>query len=231
MAFRIHDSVVRGTIDNRTKGIVRGEVWLAGLPEPMILELKGNAHPDVAGCMLTFTNPGTCVSHPHLESLALAQRGAVGDITAARKTRVFDIPFEKAYSMLKRKEKPPEHIANALYLEWFSESNGRVVIESADYDLTVSAPEWRLTPEEDAQRARNVAEAMDDFLERLTDAIERQKRGQKHPDEGLGTSTMTSASSGSRMRELKNTPSYSRSTETLTKRKRRSRTKWVGTAS
>jgi len=182
MAFRIHDSVVRGTIDNRTKGMVRGEIWLEGLPEPMILDLKGNAHPDVAGCLLTFHNPGNRVAHSHLELLAPVQRGVVGDITAARKTRVFDIPFEQAYSMLKRKEKPPEHIANALYLEWFSESNGRVVIESTDYELTVSAPEWQLTTEEDAQRAQDVAKAMHDFLGKLTNAIERHKRGQKDPD-------------------------------------------------
>ena len=28
MAFRIHDSVVRGEVDNRVKGIVRGRIWL-----------------------------------------------------------------------------------------------------------------------------------------------------------------------------------------------------------
>lgn len=85
--------------------------------------------------------------------------------------------------MLKRKEKPPEHIANAVYLEWFSESNGRVVIESTDYELTVSAPEWQLTSEEEAQRARDVGRAMHDFLGRLTKAIEQHRRGQKDPEE------------------------------------------------
>ena len=57
MAFRIHDSVVRGEIDNRVKGVVRGRVWVEGRAEPVILELKGNAWPDLAGCLLTFTNP------------------------------------------------------------------------------------------------------------------------------------------------------------------------------
>ena len=28
MAFRIHESVVRGEIDNRVKGIVRGRIWI-----------------------------------------------------------------------------------------------------------------------------------------------------------------------------------------------------------
>ena len=30
MAFRIHDSVVRGEIDNRAKGIIRGKIWVEG---------------------------------------------------------------------------------------------------------------------------------------------------------------------------------------------------------
>ena len=59
--------------------------------------------------------------------------------------------------------------------------NGRVVIESADYELTISAPEWRLTP----RRMRNgpdAAAGMDDFMQKLTDAIEQQQRGQKDPE-------------------------------------------------
>src|SRR5437762_7726008 len=153
MAFRIHDSVVRGEIDNRAKGIVRGKIWVEGRAEPVVLELTGNAWPDLAGCLLTFTNPQKRIAHPHLDSLHPVQRGTIGDLTASRKVRVFDIPLEEALQMIRRKEKPPEHMANSLYLEWFSERNGRVVIESADYELTISAPEWRLTSEENSQRA------------------------------------------------------------------------------
>jgi hypothetical protein len=179
MAFRIHDSVVRGEIDNRVRGIVRGKIWLEGRAEPMTLELKGNAHPDLAGCLLTFTNPLKRIAHPHLELLTLLQRGTAGDLTASRKARVLDVPVAEAYTMSKRKEKPPEHFANSLYLEWFSETNGRVVIESTDYELTISPPQWQLTPEENEQRARDVSRGMDEFLQRLTGAIERHQRGQK----------------------------------------------------
>jgi hypothetical protein len=182
MAFRIHDSVVRGEIDNRVKGVVRGKIWVEGRAEPVKLELKGNAHPDLAGCLLTFTNPLKRVAHQHLDSLHPVQRGTIGDLTASRKVRVFDIPMPEAYLMCKRGEKPPEHMANCLYLEWFSEANGRVVIESADYELTLSAPEWRMTPEENEQRARAAAAGMDDFMQKLTGAIEAQQRGQKDPE-------------------------------------------------
>jgi PAS domain-containing protein len=183
MAFRIHDSVVRGEIDNRIKGIVRGRIWVEGRAEPVMLELEGNAWPDLAGCLLTFTNPQKRVPDPHLDSLQPTQRGSIGDLTASRKVRVFDLPLEEAMAMIRRKEKPAEHMANCLYLEWYSEANGRVVIESADYELTISAPEWRMTPEEDEQRAIQAAAGMEGFMKKLTDAVEQHQRGQKDPEE------------------------------------------------
>src|SRR5689334_11563346 len=183
MAFRIHDSVVRGEIDNRVKGIVRGKIWVEGRTDPVVLELKGNAWPDLAGCLLTFTNPLKCIPDAHIDSLHSIQRGSIGDLTASRKVRVFDVPLEEALEMIHRKEKPPEHMANCLYLEWFSEANGRVVIESADYELTISAPEWRMTPDEDAERAQTAAEGMTGFMKGLTEAIEQHQHGQKDPEE------------------------------------------------
>jgi hypothetical protein len=185
MAFRIHDSVVRGEIDNRVKGIVRGKIWLESRAKPVTLKLKGNAWPDLAGCLLKFTNLQKRVPHPELDSLHAIQKGTIGDITASRKVRVYDIPTEDAYMMRKRGEKPPEHMANCLYLEWFSELNGRVVIESTDYILDISVPEWRMTPSENIERAKLAAESMDKFMHRLTEAIKKHQRGQKDPEENL----------------------------------------------
>lgn len=183
MAFRIHDSVVRGEIDNRVKGIVRGKIWVEGRAEPVVLELKGNAWPDLAGCLLTFINPLKRIPHPHLDGLYPMQSGVIGDLTASRKVRVFDIPLEEALEMIHRKQRPPEHLANSLYLEWYSEANGRVVVESADYELTISPPEWRMTPAEEEQRATDAAAAMEEFLKRLTEAIDQHERSHKDPEE------------------------------------------------
>src|SRR6266403_1573079 len=171
MAFRIHDSVVRG------------EIWVEGQAEPVVLELQGNAWPDLAGCLLTFTNPQKLIRHQHLDSLHPLQRGSIGDLTASRKVRVFDVPLEEALEMIHRKEKPPEHMANSLYLEWFSQANGRVVIESSDFELSISAPEWRMTPEQNATRAEQAAGGMADFMGKLTEAVEQHQRGQKDPEE------------------------------------------------
>lgn len=183
MAFRIHDSVLRGEIDNRGKGAVRGRIWLEGRAKPLTLELHGNAHPDLAGSLLTFVNPIPPVRHTQIDSLASLQRGNAGDVTAARKVRVSADLVSRTDVIPKGKEQSTTPLANSLYLEWFSQTNGRVVIESADYELTISAPEWKLTPEEEEQRARDVALAMQEFMTRLTSAIEQHKRGQRPSEE------------------------------------------------
>lgn len=159
MAWRLHEHVLRGEIDNRTRGRVTGRTWLAGAEEPLVLDLLGDCHPDLAGCLLRFENPLPIAMTT--KPPASRQRGTAGDITAARKVRVFDIPFDEAYAMIKAGGTPPEHMANSLYLEWHSGS-GRVVIESADYRLELSEPGWRFTADELAERARDAAEKSSD---------------------------------------------------------------------
>jgi len=175
MAWRVHDSVIRGEIDNRERGFVRGQVWLAGQAEPVRLELQGNAAGDLAGCLLTFENPGEKIPMRTDSQLASLQRGTAGDMTASRKVRVFDMPIEEAYMRKKQGLPVPEHLANSLYLEWFSDFNGRVVIESADYKITISAPAWRLTPEDEQQRREQSAKGFEGFMQKLSDALEAQK--------------------------------------------------------
>ncbi len=181
MAFRIHDSVLHGEIDNRVKGIVRGKLWLNGLAEPVTLELEGDACPDLAGCLLKFKNPLKTFPMRKKPKFNPLQRGKIGNLSASQKVRVFTIPDEEAFAMMDRGEKPPERVAKALYLEWFSEGNGRVVIESADYELEISAPEWRLTPAEEKQRAKDAEAGWEMFSKQLNDALEKQKRGRKDP--------------------------------------------------
>jgi hypothetical protein len=175
MAWRIHDSVKRGEIDNRDRGFVRGKIWLEGQSEPVGLELRGNAATDLAGCLLTFSNPGQTIPLPRDAVFNSLQRGTVGDLTASRKVRVLDLPVEEAHERKKQGLEVPEHMANCLYLEWFSEANGRVVVESTDYELTVSPPAWRLTPEEENQRRTDAEAGFHGFMQQLSDALENAK--------------------------------------------------------
>lgn len=156
MAWRLHEHVLRGEIDNRTRGRVTGHIWLAGIEEPLVLELLGDCAPDLAGCLLRFENPRSL--RMTTKAPTARQRGKAGDITASRKVRAFDIPFEEAYAMIKAGGTPPEHLANGLYLEWHSDLSGRVVIESAEYQLEISEPAWRFTKEELARTQHRAAD-------------------------------------------------------------------------
>lgn len=175
MAWRIHTHVVRGEIDNREKGKVMGRIWIEGRDAPIVLNLTGNACKDLAGTLLTFKNQGEITPMPGANDFYQVQEGRIGDLTASRKVRVFDIPVEEAYKMLKEGEKPPEHMSNSLYLEWFSLGNGRVVIESVDYELNLSAPQWQLTDEEDRQRAKDAMEGFSGFMGKMEEALEQAK--------------------------------------------------------
>ena len=176
MAWRIQDHVLRGEVDNRVKGVVQGHIWLAGIDIPIKLSLIGNACPDLAGCLLTFSNPAEAKPSRVGGALSPVQEGSIGDLTASRKVRVFDVPLEEAYKMLNIGTRPPEHMSNCLYLEWFSARNGRVVIESPDYELEISEPEWKLTKEEETQRIEDARTGLKGFMDQLTQSLENAKK-------------------------------------------------------
>ncbi len=176
MAWRIDDAVVRGEIDNRERDRVRGRLWFVGRDEPIELDLAGNAWRDVAGRVLHFVNRQP---RPRdLAELESNQIGKVGDITAARKAKVPDIAPEEIGEYYRQKKPWPWHWANVLYLEWVSEANGRVVIESADYDLiAVGEAAWEMSEaEEDVQRQVN-SRTMLAFIDGLHAAIEPEAFG------------------------------------------------------
>lgn len=174
MAWRINEGVMRGEIDNRVRGRVAGRIWLIGRAKPIPLDLAGNCHRDAAGCLLQFENPVAKSTPDERLDLAAEQIGVAGDITASRKVRVFDVPLEEALQICKEGGKPSEHMANSLYIEWFSEANGRVVIESVDYKIDISPPAWTLSPEEEQKQIAATQQAMRDWFERLGDSLQSQ---------------------------------------------------------
>ena len=94
MALRLDTAVIRGEIDNTTRGNVRGKIWLVGRDEPIVLDLRGDAWRDVAGCKVTFTNPKP-EAQASTACLQAKQQGFVGDITASRKVKVPTASEEK----------------------------------------------------------------------------------------------------------------------------------------
>jgi hypothetical protein len=163
MAWRIDEAVVRGEIDNTVEGRTTGRIWLHGRADPLVLALVGDCWRDLAGTRLLFRNPQP-TAQADLDSLATHQSGIVGDITASRKNKVPLVAEEEVQRLYQNKSQIPYEWRNTLYLEWFSETNGRVLIESADYQLEVFPHEWKM--DEDAEEAQKLANlhAMRDFM-------------------------------------------------------------------
>lgn len=166
MAWRIEEQVIRGELDNRVRGRVTGRIWLAGRERPLELALAGNPWRDLAGRRIEFVNPSAQAGD--LSGLADAQHGVIGDCTASRKAKVPDVNAEELSALLQAHQPFPWHWANCVYLEWFSDANGRVVIESGHYQVTVSLEAaWTMSAaEEQRQRDANAA-ALLRFMDRL----------------------------------------------------------------
>lgn len=192
MALRIDEAVVRGEIDNRNRGRVQGRIWLVGRAEPVILDLKGDAWRDVAGRYLVFENPTPKAME--LESLSTVQDGVVGDITASRKVKVPEIPMDQIGEYYAAKKPWPWHWGNSLHLEWFSDANGRVVIESATFELRIEQDAtWEMSEdEENAQKEAN-ADAVERFMERLGQADFETENSADECEPSFGDKPMTEA--------------------------------------
>lgn len=171
MAFRIDDAVIRGEIDNTVEGRTTGRLWLLGREEPLTLDLNGDCWRDLAGARLSFENPEPSAD-PDADALVLVQNGVVGDITASRKARVATVSEDEIQALHAAGREIPYEWKNLLYLEWFSETNGRVLIETSDYRLTVTEHVWQMDADsEQAQQLANL-HAMRDFMASL---IRRKK--------------------------------------------------------
>jgi hypothetical protein len=133
MAWRITDMVIEGELDNTIKGRVTGWLRLTGLDELVRLELRGNCRPDLAGWRFRIVRqepvPAWADEVVELDGFATEQIGKVGDIMADQILRHFDCPVEELLARIRAGEPPPEDLRPALYLEWYSGANGRVVIQ------------------------------------------------------------------------------------------------------
>jgi hypothetical protein len=181
MAWRIEQAVAHGEIDNTVEGHTTGRIWLTGRDEPLILSLNGDCWRDLAGTRLQFENPSP-IACTDADSLDVDQVGIMGDMTASRKNKIPTVSEEEIHELCESGLEVPCEWRNTLYLEWFSEINGRVVIESASFQLGISEHEWQM--DQDAEEAQKLANlnAMRDFMAQV---IRRVNPDSPEPDEPL----------------------------------------------
>lgn len=142
----------------------------------------GNCLRDLAGCVLKFENP-----EPQPETAANIvspdQTGLVGDMTASRKVRIPTVNDEELIRLMESKQPIPSRVANCLYLEWFSETNGRMVVESTDYKLDLSIPEWSMSSREDTMQVRESQANFHAYLDSITGGPEMDDEDEDSEEE------------------------------------------------
>jgi len=112
MAWRPHENLIGGELNNSVPGKVTGWIMFVGMDKPVKLDLMGDFHRDIRGTKVRIRNPNPTQDGDrvkYLEGFSPIQTGDVGDMTAG-------FP-------------PADYVSGYVYLEWYSEQNGRVVLE------------------------------------------------------------------------------------------------------
>lgn len=148
--------ITRGVIDNTSRGVVHLTLWGIDGGEAIDFILEGNCLRDIAGCRVEFTNrhpaqPQGTEEHPVLAKLRNRSQGPVqaGDITLSR--RVPEQDNRRA-------------LGNLLSIELFVQRETRLLIETNDFDYTLSLPQWQMSWQEANAQAFMNMEALRDHV-------------------------------------------------------------------
>lgn len=178
MAWRPERRLQCGELDNTQLGWTIGWLQLEGLDDRLQLKLAGNCHPDLAGWKFRIHRlepelPDDEDASPDYSGISLDQSGHVGDITADQMIKHHALPEDELVQRLMAGEKPPFTWRKCLYLEWFSNANGRVVIQSTRLEVErIGERAFELTEHEWEDQARQNTEELNHFMAQLGDAIQ-----------------------------------------------------------
>jgi hypothetical protein len=131
---------LQGELDNTKPLQVTGWMRFAGMSEKVTFNLKGDFHRDIRGAKIRFTGDGAEDDDAgrYMSCFAAHQTGDVGDITAGL---------------------PPRDYVDYPYIEWYSDPNGRVVIELEPQQVQVigtPVPAAKCDPVSREQQAQNM---------------------------------------------------------------------------
>ncbi len=160
MAWRISEYLIEGELDNTQPGRVTGWIRLAGMAEKVTFDLTGDFHRDIRGAKIRFTGNAAEADPPagiasDLDGLSPQQTGKTGDITAGL---------------------PPHDYGDNPYIEWYSDDNGRMLIELEPPQIQVIGtpiPACESEPISRQQQRQNMAEFLADVAEDLNLPQER----------------------------------------------------------
>lgn len=174
MAWRPQRYLIGGQLDNTHRESVTGWMVFVGLPEPVTFDLEGDFHRDIRGASIQFLGYATPKADArkaaeYLERFSLRQTGKVGDITAGL---------------------PPYDYGRTPYVEWYSNENGRVVLELERRQVRVTDTPIPYIESDRVlreQQARNVLER----LKHIADALRQQEQRRSEGNNGSASSDAT----------------------------------------
>jgi hypothetical protein len=160
MAWRPTDYLIEGELENTHRGKVTGWMRFAGLKDKVTFDLEGDFHRDIRGAKIYFIGDASETDPPedaagYMGSFAQHHTGNAGDITAGL---------------------PPQDYVKYPYIEWYSEQNGRVVIELEPVQVEVIGkpiPAIESDPVSRQQQNRNMAEFLGGLAAELSLPKER----------------------------------------------------------
>ena len=180
MAWRPERLVKAGELDNTTLGWTVGWLELDGIDQRLQLKLAGNCHPDLAGWKFRIHRvepelPEVDAS-PDYSDISLDQSGHVGDITADQLIKHHEIPRGELARRLVAGEKPHFTWRKCLYLEWYSNTNGRVVIQSTRLEVErIGERAFELSEDQWKEQALRNADELGHFMAQLGDALQERE--------------------------------------------------------
>ena len=150
MAWRPYEYIIEGELDNTVPGKVTGWMRFAGFDQTIMFDLEGNFHRDIRGTKIHLIG-NECEdeekARKYMQCFSSTQTGKVGDITAGL---------------------PPQDYVAYPYIEWYSDENGRVVLELEPDQIKVigeAIPAIESDPISRQEQSQN----MIDFLRGLTE--------------------------------------------------------------
>jgi len=159
MAFRPTRFLIEGELENIDPNKVTGWMKFAGLKENVTFDLGGNFHRDIRGAKIRLIGGATdneSGAEEYLQGFASHQTGKVGDITAG-------MP-------------PADYVSGSVYIEWYSQLNGRVVLELEQDQielLSTPIPAIESDPISREEQNRNMSEFLGSLAQEMNIPEER----------------------------------------------------------
>ena len=152
MAWRPTQYLIAGELDNTIPGKVTGWMQFAGMDKKVTFDLEGDCHRDIRGAKIHFVGEGRrddLAPASYMAGMAVHQTGKAGDITAGL---------------------PPQDYVNYPYIEWYSNENGRVVLELEPEQVQMIGtpiPACEATPVSREEQGRNMAKFLGQIAQQV----------------------------------------------------------------